>query len=94
MYDRFKPFTILSSTQDIEEGLSKKVGRPTVGDNVENDNTATSLEQGNIVSDIKKFNNKTCVKCVNDTDGEILCDECLETLYQERLYELINPEKE
>jgi len=51
LYDKFVPFTSLKK-DDLNE---KKIGRPSVGDNVENDNTATSMDQGNNVSDIKKF---------------------------------------
>ena len=92
LYDRFKPFTTLNKEQEeLDASLSKKKGRPTVGDDVENDNTATSMEIGNNVSDIKKFNNHICFKCGKEITKEeqILCDECLQVLYEQRVQELI-----
>lgn len=95
LYDRFKPFTSITKEQQNENTndnmLSKKIGRPAVGNDIENDNTATSLDIGNNVSDIKKFHNQVCAKCGTKLFNEqILCDECLQELYETRLDELID----
>lgn len=93
LYDRFKPFTSLTAEQkeELDNGLDKKKGRPPVGNDIENDNTATSLDIGNNVSDIKKFNKHVCVKCGQTIlEEQIICDECLQELYEERLEELID----
>lgn len=60
-YDKLKSMTLINSLQmgkneETSEEITdvkNPVGRPTVGDDVENDNTATSLDMGNNVSDIK-----------------------------------------
>lgn len=90
IYDNIKPISVLSKNVTSEDniGETKTRGRKSVGDNVENDNTATSLEQGNNVSDIKEFslNSHKCVKCgVDIEDGEYLCDDCLEIEYDTRI---------
>lgn len=90
LYDKFVPFTTLSNnetTKDMEEEVTtKKVGRKSLGDEVENDNTAISIEQGNNVSDIKEFSTK-CHKCgkLLTEDEDILCDECLANICESRL---------
>lgn len=96
LYDNFKPFTAITKKQsDLYDGLDKKIGRPSVGDDVENDNTATSLDLGNNVSDIKKFHKNVCAKCgIEILDEQFICDECLQTLYETRLEELVNNERE
>lgn len=94
LYSKFKPFTSITKehqTQEIDNGLDKKIGRPSVGNDIENDNTATSLDIGNNVSDIKKFNKCVCAKCGQTVlEEQIICDECLQELYEERLEELID----
>ena len=79
------------------------VGRPKLDDSdIENDNTGTSNDMGNNVSDIKEFNarnkskfspthsNTHCAKCGKELsdDEEYVCDECLEEIYDERLQDL------
>lgn len=73
------------------------VGRPKLSDtDIENDNTGTSADMGNNVSDIKEYSSKNfsyknrCVICGAELDYEEnnICDECLETLYEERIYSL------
>ena len=43
----------LTKKQTEEITKSTTIGRPPVGDDIENDNTAISIDQGNNVSDIK-----------------------------------------
>ena len=93
LYDKFKPFTAITKerSKDLEDGLDKKIGRPTVGNDIENDNTATSLDIGNNVSDIKKFQGNKCAKCGKEIlEEQVVCDECLQELYETRLEELID----
>ena len=75
----------------------KSVGRPKLNDtDIENDNTGTSADMGNNVSDIKEYSAENfsqknrCVICGTELDYEEnnICDECLETLYEERIYSL------
>ena len=96
LYDNFKHFTAITKKQsDLYDGLDKIIGRSSVGDDVENDNTATSLDLGNNVSDIKKFHKNVCAKCgIEILDEQFICDECLQTLYETRLEELVNNESE
>ena len=71
-----------------ERSITNNRGRKPVGDNLENDNTATSLDIGNNVSDIKEFSisELKCAKCgVEIEEGEYLCDDCLEMEYEQRL---------
>lgn len=76
---------------------TKSVGRPKLNDtDIENDNTGISSDMGNNVSDIKEFSTKTlnyenrCIICGTDLDygQNNICDDCLETLYEERIYNL------
>ena len=73
-----------------KEGIieTSKTGRPSLSDSaVENDNTATSKDAGNNVSDIKgDYSVHVCHRCGAELgDGEeILCDECIEQLYDDR----------
>lgn len=92
IYKKFTPMSLITKengTDDkTQEGVTKKVGRKSVGDDVENDNTATSLDQGNNVSDIKTFAQNRCIKCGVEIEGnEYLCDDCLEEEYSIRLSE-------
>jgi len=48
-----KTSTQLTKEQTEEITKTTTIGRPPVGDNIENDNTAISIDQGNNVSDIK-----------------------------------------
>ena len=77
-------------------GETKKVGRKPIGDDLENDNTEISISQGNNVSDIKEFVNKSkCLKCGELIEsGEFLCDDCLEEEYEIRLQEVMYSEKQ
>ena len=77
-----------SNSTNNERSISNNRGRKPIGDNLENDNTATSLDMGNNVSDIKEFsaNSHKCLSCgIEIEDDEYLCDDCLETLYEQRL---------
>ena len=65
----------------------KKVGRTEIDENdIENDNTAISKDEGNNVSEIKDFATK-CIKCGKtlEEEEEFVCNECLEELYDERI---------
>ena len=69
-------------------------------DDVVNDNTGTSSDMGNNVSDIKEFSttlnlsnnsdSRVCHNCGKDLEPEeeCICDECLEQMYDERLENL------
>ena len=89
IYDKFMPMSKITqeSKNDDENQAPQKRGRKPVGDNVENDNTAISLDQGNNVSDIKKFNSMNrCIKCGTEIEeNEFLCDDCLEEEYDYRI---------
>lgn len=79
---------------------STKIGRPKLDDTaIENDNTATSADMGNNVSEIKEKTSftqnfyseyKKCIICGSDLyqEEQKICDQCLETLYEERLNNL------
>ena len=88
---------ITSDTNKSTSGSEKSVGRPKLSDtDIENDNTGTSADMGNNVSDIKEYSSKNfsyknrCVICGAELDYEEnnICDDCLETLYEERIYSL------
>ena len=67
---------------------SKPVGRPKMNDtDIENDNTGTSNDQGNNVSEIKMSASLKCAKCGNELGSHenIICDECLQEVYEERM---------
>ena len=67
---------------------SNPVGRPKLGDtDIENDNTGTSNDQGNNVSEIKLSASLKCARCGKELDSHenIICDECLQEVYEERL---------
>ena len=76
------------SNSSNERSISNNRGRKPVGDGLENDNTATSLDIGNNVSDIKEFSisEHKCASCgIEIEEGEYLCDDCLEMEYEQRL---------
>ena len=76
------------SNSSKERSITNKRGRKPVGDNLENDNTATSLDIGNNVSDTKEFSifEHRCGICGEEIEeGEYLCDDCLENEYEQRL---------
>lgn len=88
---------ITSDANKSTSGSEKSVGRPKLSDtDIENDNTGTSADMGNNVSDIKEYSSKNfsqknrCVICGAELDYEEnnICDDCLETLYEERIYSL------
>ena len=88
---------ITSDANKSTSGSGNSVGRPKLNDtDIENDNTGTSADMGNNVSDIKEYSTKNfsqnsrCVICGAELDYEEnnICDECLETLYEERIYSL------
>ena len=88
---------ITSDTNKSTSGSENSVGRPKMNDtDIENDNTGTSADMGNNVSDIKEYSSKNfsyknrCVICGAELDYEEnnICDDCLETLYEERIYSL------
>ena len=69
---------------------SNPVGRPKMNDtDIENDNTGTSNDQGNNVSEIKMSHLSRCAKCGKSLESHenIICDECLQEVYEERLAE-------
>jgi hypothetical protein len=81
----------LISTGSNEKTPIKKVGRPETDENdIENDNTAISKETGSNVSDTKEFSSNTCIKCGEglDDDEELICDDCLEEYYSQRIEDL------
>lgn len=86
---------IKEETKNTDTGTGNQVGRPKLSeDEIENDNTASSVDAGTNVSDIKEFNFKLkynsnynynfdfhkCIKCGKelDYDEQYICDECLE----------------
>jgi predicted nucleic acid-binding Zn ribbon protein len=80
-------------TSENTRSIANNRGRKPVGDNLENDNTATSLDIGNNVSDIKEFSlsEHKCVCCGSEIEeGEYLCDDCLENEYEQRLEKTYN----
>ena len=88
---------IASDANKSATGSGNSVGRPKLNDtDIENDNTGTSSDMGNNVSDIKEYSAENfsqknrCVICGAELDYEEnnICDECLETLYEERIYSL------
>lgn len=96
-YDsKFRPFSTLNKESvqgsDFDNGEEKKRGRKPVGDDLENDNTANSLDLGTNVSDIKDFSANICHKCGKSMieDEQFICDSCLDELYQERINDLLD----
>ena len=88
---------ITSDANKSTSGSGNSVGRPKLNDtDIENDNTGTSADMGNNVSDIKEYSAQNfsqknrCVICGAELDYEEnnICDDCLETLYEERIYSL------
>lgn len=82
----------IKTAQEVKQELanSNPVGRPKLSDtDIENDNTGTSNDQGNNVSEIKLSAFKKCAKCGKELDyhENIICDECLQEVYEERLSE-------
>lgn len=95
-YDnKFRPFSTLNKdigNEEMDTGEEKKRGRKPVGDDLENDNTANSLDLGTNVSDIKDFTTiDVCQICGQPitTEESFICDECLESLYMARLQETL-----
>lgn len=83
LYDKFVPLSKLDITQD-NLGEIAQVGRKPIGDDLENDNTAISIDQGNNVSDIKEFSAKrTCSICgeLLEDNENIICANCIEMEY-------------
>ena len=94
---KIRPFSTVNREEndsEFDDGSEKKVGRPSVGNDIENDNTANSLDLGTNVSDIKDFSvsNHSCLICGEDVDGEDMkiCDKCLDEMYHNRIDEIIN----
>ena len=90
-----------TSSSSNTSGTKNPVGRPKLNDDdVVNDNTGTSSDMGNNVSDIKEFSttlnlsnnsdSRVCHNCGKDLEPEeeFICDECLEQMYDERLENL------
>ena len=94
---KIRPFSTVNreeNNNEFDDGSEKKVGRPSVGDDIENDNTANSLDLGTNVSDIKdvSVSNNSCLICGKDVNGEDIkiCDKCLDEMYHNRIDEIIN----
>ena len=82
------PEEVQATNSNDQRSITNNRGRKPVGDNLENDNTATSLDIGNNVSDIKEFSTSEnkCICCGTEIEyGEYLCDDCLEMEYEQRL---------
>ena len=82
------PEEVQETNTNDQRSITNNRGRKPVGDNLENDNTATSLDIGNNVSDIKEFSTSEnkCICCGTEIEyGEYLCDDCLEMEYEQRL---------
>lgn len=82
----------IKTAEEVKQELAETnpVGRPKLNDNdIENDNTGTSNDQGNNVSEIKLSASIKCAKCGKELDyhENIICDECLQEVYEERLSE-------
>lgn len=87
----------IANKNNSTSGSSNPTGRPKLDDTaIENDNTATSADMGNNVSEIKEttsftqilaLDHKNCVVCGAELyqEEQRICDQCLETLYEERL---------
>lgn len=83
-----------TTTTTSEEKVTSKdnVGRPKLDeDEITNDSTATSADNGTNVSDIKEFSVAKCAICGKELDygEEGICDECLEEKYDERIREIM-----
>ena len=83
-----------TTTTTSEEKVTSKdnVGRPKLDeDEITNDSTATSVDNGTNVSDIKEFSVAKCAICGKELDygEEGICDECLEEKYDERIREIM-----
>lgn len=82
----------IKTAEEVKQELNNTnpVGRPKLNDSdIENDNTGTSNDQGNNVSEIKMSASLKCAKCNRDLESHenIICDECLQEAYEERLAE-------
>lgn len=82
----------IKTAEEVKQELAQTnpVGRPKLNDtDIENDNTGTSNDQGNNVSEIKLSASIKCAKCGRELDfhENIICDECLQEVYEERLAE-------
>lgn len=82
----------IKTAEEVKQELAgaNPVGRPKLNDtDIENDNTGTSNDQGNNVSEIKLSASIKCAKCGRELDfhENIICDECLQEVYEERLAE-------
>lgn len=79
----------LDTPEKVEE--KNPVGRPKLNDNdVVNDNTGTSNDMGNNVSEIKMSKSvcsQHCACCGAEltSSQQYLCDDCLESIYQDRV---------
>ena len=83
------------SSTSSTTGEKGRVGRPKIDeDEITNDATATSVDNGTNVSDIKEFSVARCAICGKelDNDEEGICDECLEEKYDERIREVMGIE--
>ena len=83
-----------TTTTTSEEKVTSKdnVGRPKLDeDEITNDSTAASADNGTNVSDIKEFSVAKCAICGKELDygEEGICDECLEEKYDERIREIM-----
>ena len=79
----------IETNEEVANG-SNPVGRPKLNDSdIENDNTGTSNDHGNNVSEIKLSHLSHCAKCgkLLESHENIICDECLQEVYEERLAE-------
>lgn len=69
--------------EDDNSSAKEKVGRPSKTESeIDNDNTAKSIDQGTNTGDMRDYVKMSlekgkCVICGNDSDG-ILCEECAE----------------
>lgn len=89
----------VSNIVDVNEKKStsvteKKVGRPKLADDdIVNDNTGTSVDAGNNISEIKEFSVSapyTCLICGEEIEeDEVLCDDCLQEMYETRLEQIM-----
>ena len=77
-----------------ETGEEKQVGRPKVADEDLSDSGEQARNQGDDISEIKNMSVSTyqsnfCAKCGKELeeDEDIICNECLEELYENRLEE-------
>ena len=80
----------IKTAEEVKQELAETnpVGRPKLNDiDIENDNTGISNDQGNNVSEIKLSASLKCARCGEELESHenIICDECLQEVYEERL---------